>query len=100
VEKERDHIDAIYELREAVETKVELEHALRENPSAEGRDTLLDAQLSVEAKTQDAIEACEDADCGHAHPHDVPVAHERVRARQDNVVAVDFRDHDHDIEGT
>lgn len=98
MEKERDHVDAIYELREAVEAKAEIEHALRQNPTAQGRDALLDAQLSVESKTQDAIEACEDANCGHDHPHDVPAAHERVRGRQDNVVAVDFQDHD--IEGT
>jgi len=98
MEKERDHVDAIYELRDAVETKVEIEHSLQANPSPQGRDALLEAQLTVEARTQDAIEACEDRDCGHDHAAGPHPEHDRVRGRRDNVVAVDFEDHD--IAGT
>jgi ABC-type nickel/cobalt efflux system permease component RcnA len=73
-------IAAIYELREAVETKVHAEVALDARPAPETRAALLDATLEVEAKTQRAIDVCHT--CGHAHAPDE--AH-------DNVINVDFR---------
>jgi hypothetical protein len=64
-------VDAIYELREAVEAKAQAEHALEDDASPSARDALLAAQLDVEAKTQDAIEVCHE--CGDpgndAHTH-------------------------------
>jgi hypothetical protein len=59
----RSKIDAIYELRDAVEAKVHAEQVLEAEGSAAARDALLAAQLEVEAKTQDAIEICHE--CGH-----------------------------------
>jgi hypothetical protein len=64
-------VDAIYELREAVEAKARAERALEDDASPSARDALLAAQLDVEAKTQDAIEASHE--CGDpgndAHTH-------------------------------
>ena len=80
-----DKIDAIYDLRDAVEAKARLEAAVDERPSADAREALLDATLEVEAKTQVAIEACHE--CGHAHAAD------RAHVGPDpaNVIRVDFR---------
>jgi len=90
VEEHTDKIEAIYELRHAVESKVHAEIALLHENTPDKRDALLDAALLVEAKTQDAIEVC--VHCGRAHADDEP--HER-RARiidtTDNVIDVDFR---------
>jgi hypothetical protein len=76
----RSKVDAIYDLRAAVEAKA-------------ARDALLVAQLEVEAKTQDAIEVCHE--CGHpaedGHAHSAPHANPRVGERSQNVVHVDFR---------
>jgi hypothetical protein len=86
----KDKVEAIFELREAVEQKVHAEIALHREGSAQARDTLLDATVQVEAKTQDAIETCHH--CGRAHVAEEP--HERrgrVCERSDNVVDVDFR---------
>jgi hypothetical protein len=83
-------VEAIYELREAVERKVHAEMTLHREGSLQARDALLDATLVVEAKTQDAIETCHE--CGRVHASDEP--HERrgrVGERSDNVVDVDFR---------
>jgi hypothetical protein len=86
----RGKIDAIYDLREAVEAKASAEQALARDGSAAARDALLEAQLDVEAKTQNAIEVCHE--CGHANAdgHAHP-AGERVQGRFGNVVRVDFR---------
>jgi hypothetical protein len=63
-------IDAIYALRSAAEEKAQAEIAVDAQPTADARDALLDAQLRLEAKTQDAIEACHE--CGHGHPPGQP----------------------------
>ena len=58
-------VEAIYSLREAAEAKVlaELKADAERTPAA--RDALLDAQIELESKTQDALQACHE--CGHAH---------------------------------
>ena len=61
----KNKVEAIYELRNAVEEKVGAKHALEREDTPEGREALLDATLKVEAKTQDAIEVC--IHCGRAH---------------------------------
>jgi hypothetical protein len=78
-------IEAIYDLREAVETKVHAEHALELVPSPATRSALLDATLDVEAKTQAAIDVCHD--CGL--PHAAEDEHGTPPARG-NVISVDF----------
>jgi len=100
-DKQRSKIDAIYNLREAVESKVRAEQKLESDASPDARDELLAAQLEVEAKTQDAIDICHE--CGHEHAHGTPhipstspstssgSGDPRVSGRQDNVVHVDFR---------
>lgn len=88
----RSKVDAIYDLREAVEAKAQAEHELERNATPAARDALLAAQLDVEAKTQDAIDVCHEcghaAEAGHTHapPHDP-----RISERSANVVHVDFR---------
>jgi hypothetical protein len=89
-EKQRSKIDAIYELRDAVETKVRAEQEFEASASPDARDALLAAQLDLEAKTQDAIDVCHE--CGHSHTEDAPhVTTAPVSSRHDNVVHVDFR---------
>ncbi len=86
----KDKVEAIFELREALEQKVHAELALHREGSPQARDALLDATLRVEAKTQDAIETCHH--CGRTHAAEE--SHERRRRvgeRSDNVVDVDFR---------
>jgi hypothetical protein len=63
-------IEAIYSLREAAEAKALAEVKAAIDPTPEARDELLDAQLNLEAKTQDAVEACHE--CGHSHGADEP----------------------------
>jgi len=63
-------VNAIYSLRDAAEQKALAEMKLRDAPSERHRDELLDAQIKLEAKTQDAIEACHE--CGGQHPPDKP----------------------------
>jgi hypothetical protein len=77
-------IDAIYAVREAAERKAVLETTLSAHPTPEARDALLDAQLTLEARTQDAIEACHQ--CGRVHADDEPHGD-----RAGNVIDVDFR---------
>ncbi len=78
-------VDAIYELRDAVEAKAQPERALEDEGTPAARDALLAAQLDVEAKTQDAIDVCHE--CGeHHHAGQSHV----VRESADNVVRVDF----------
>ncbi len=80
-------IEAIYELREAVEAKVLAEVDLAREKTPEAQAAYLDAALTLESKTQDAIEICHE--CGEAHGGD---AHrERVEGSHDNVIDVDFR---------
>jgi hypothetical protein len=89
-ESPRSKVDAIYKLRDAVEAKVHAEQELLIDGSAAARDVLLEAQIEVEAKTQDAIEVCHE--CGHSHTDDeAHVSRVRVSGRHDNVVHVDFR---------
>ena len=77
-------VDAIYELREAAEAKAAAEKTLEEQPTQQRREEWLDAQLALERKTLEAIEACHE--CGHEHrpqePHAVPGG---------NVVSLDKR---------
>jgi hypothetical protein len=75
-----DKIEAIYDLREAVEAKVRAEQRLAQLASPEARAELLDATLEVEARTQTAIEICHK--CGREHASSEP---------HDNVIEVDFR---------
>jgi ABC-type nickel/cobalt efflux system permease component RcnA len=82
VNQSREKIDAIYTLRDAVETKTKLEAVVDENPSPDARAALLDATLDVEAKTQHAIEVCHE--CGHTHAND-------STCTGSNVVNVQFR---------
>jgi len=63
-------IEAIYELRDAAEEKAHAEHAFANQPTAEQRDALLDAQMNLEEKTFGAIVACHE--CGHEHGPDEP----------------------------
>jgi hypothetical protein len=62
--------EAIYSLREAAEAKAVAEVRADANPTPAARDALLEAQLELEAKTQDAVEACHE--CGHPHAADAP----------------------------
>lgn len=90
-----DKVEAIFELREAVEEKVHAEYSAAREGSPEARDALLDATLKVNEKTQDAIEVCHTCDLPHAasEPHtgsEAKTAASRVGAHADNVIAVDF----------
>jgi hypothetical protein len=67
-------IDTIYELRKAAEGKALAEKELEADPGAERRDRLLDAQIKLEEKTIEAIEACHE--CGQ--PHSSDEAHETL----------------------
>jgi hypothetical protein len=89
----RSKVNAIYDLREAVEAKAQAEHELERHATPAARDALLAAQLDVEAKTQDAIDVCHE--CGHTaqdgHTHPPRPENPRIGERSDNVVHVDFR---------
>jgi hypothetical protein len=63
-------VEAIYALRDAAEAKAAAEHLLEAKPSETTRGALLDAQIELEAKTQDAIEVCHE--CGRPHAADEP----------------------------
>jgi hypothetical protein len=65
-----DKIDAIYKLREAAEQKAHAERDLRDAPTPEARDALLDAQMDLEKTTYQAIQACHE--CGHEHTAGTP----------------------------
>lgn len=84
-------IEAIYDLREAVEAKVHAEHALDLVTSPATRTALLDATLEVEAKTQAAIDVCHECGLAHAAQAEHGAAH-----YVDNVIAVDFRCREND----
>jgi hypothetical protein len=79
----QEKIDAIYDLRDAVEAKTRLELVVDDAPTADAREALLDATLDVEARTQHAIEVCHE--CGHVHAVDRDHA-----AGGDNVIHVSF----------
>ena len=90
-----DKVEAIFELREAVEEKVHAEYSAAREGSPEARYALLDATLKVDEKTQDAIEVCHTCELPHAasEPHtanEPKTASSRIGAHVDNVVAVDF----------
>jgi hypothetical protein len=90
-----DKVEAIFELREAVEEKVHAEYSAAREGSPEARDALLDATLKVDEKTQDAIEVCHACDRPHAttEPHTTTeprTASSRIGTHVDNVIAVDF----------
>lgn len=70
--EQKSKVEAIYDLRDAAETKAHAEIALEQEPTPENRDQLLEAQMDLESKTQDAIEVCHD--CGHAHASSEPHA--------------------------
>ena len=99
IEPSRNKLDAIYELREAVEHKARAEYELDARGTEAARDALLAAQLDVEAKTQDAIEVCHE--CGHRHAGEAALpaqagaaafpAHAGAWEPPDNVIQVDFR---------
>lgn len=61
-------IDTIYELRSAAEKKALAEKALEDEPGAERRDQLLNAQIKLEEKTIEAIESCHEY--GQTHSSD------------------------------
>lgn len=67
-DQSRQKIDAIYELREAAEEKARAEQEVDSAPSPEKKDQLLEKQLTLEAKTVAAIQACHE--CGHEHAPD------------------------------
>ena len=73
---EKSKVEAIYEVRDAAETKVHAEQALEAEPTPEKRDELLDAQMKLEEKTQDAIEVCHE--CGHEHAPSTPHAAQTI----------------------
>jgi hypothetical protein len=76
-------VNAIYSLRDAAEQKALAEVNLRDAPNERHRAELLDAQLKLEAKTQDAIEVCHE--CGGTHGPDQPHA-----GSSDNVIRGKF----------
>ncbi|MFN2461389.1 MAG: hypothetical protein ABR591_11980 [Candidatus Velthaea sp.] len=90
-EAQADKVEAIYKLREAAERKARAEHIAERDSSPTAKHALLDAKLTLEAKTQDAIEACHE--CEHEHGGDQPhnARRSRVEQRRDNVLGVDFR---------
>ena len=59
-------VNAIYSLRDAAEHKAVAEMILRDEPSPAHREALLDARLELEAKTQDAIDACHTCELEHS----------------------------------
>ncbi len=82
-------VDAVYDLRAAVEEKVRLEVALETHPSQAAKDALLDATLKVEDRTQHAIEVCHS--CGLQHCEDAAGCDSGGQ-----VIEVDFRQNSSD----
>ena len=75
----KDKVEAVYELRAAAENHGRVQAQLEREPSARMRDAALDAQLAVEEKTAQAIEACHH--CGLAHCEDPAHAPQRGGAK-------------------
>ena len=63
-------IDAVYELREAAEAHGRAETVLQLGSSPQNRDAALQTRVELEAKTAQALEACEY--CGRLHRDDEP----------------------------
>lgn len=90
-------IAAIYDLREAAEVKAAAQLAVDMNPTPTSRDALLDAQLDLEARTADAVDACHDCDdpshdhasSGRSAKRGTPAPRERS-GYENNVIDVDF----------
>lgn len=61
---------AMYALRAAAEAKAVAAVRADVDPTPAASDALLEAQLDLESKTEDAVEAC--AECGHAHASNEP----------------------------
>ena len=81
----REKVDAVYDLRHAVEEKTRLEAEVDVRPTATAKDRLLEATLKVETCTRRAIEVCHT--CGRQHQDDAQAC-----APASNVVAIDFAD--------
>lgn len=91
-------IAAIYDLREAAEAKAAAQLAVEMSPTPGSRDALLDAQIELEARTAEAVDACHDCeDPAHGHGrdavrdsgHGTPAPRERA-GYENNVIDVDF----------
>ncbi len=97
-------VAAIYDLREAAEAKAKAQVAVENDSTPGSRDALLEAQIELENKTADAVEACHDCDdASHDHPPrggasramagatggGTPAAREPASDRS-NVIDVDF----------
>ncbi len=85
----RGKVDAIYDLREAVERKVRAELEAERSNDTGAQAEFLDASLEVESKTQDAIEVCHACDRAHSsdEPHEI---RSRIGEHTGNVVEVSF----------
>jgi hypothetical protein len=59
-------VEAIFDLREAAEAHALARLAVDQAPSPARKDALLDAKLTLEEATQDAIDACEYCSLPHA----------------------------------
>ena len=93
--------EAIYSLRDAAEAKAFAEARADTNPTPAARDALLEAALELEAKTQDAVEACHE--CGHPHASDAPHYVDNVLPFKNTLICEPGRDllrqhHDREIE--
>lgn len=97
-------VAAIYDLRAAAEAKAKAQVAVEHDSTPNSRDALLEAQIELENKTADAVEACHDCDdTSHDHRQagsartsrggapegGAPAPRERSSDRS-NVIDVDF----------
>jgi len=82
-----DKLGAIYTLRQAAEEHGRAEERLMQAPSTEKVDDVIRARIAVDAKTEDAVQACKT--CGQAHS---PTAAQCVTGGDGgNVINVNFR---------
>jgi hypothetical protein len=63
-----DKVQAVYALREAAETNARIEEATQNRSDTEARLLRLDARVTLEQRTREAIEAC--VHCGREHCED------------------------------
>jgi hypothetical protein len=63
-------VEAIFDLREAAEAHALARLAVDQFPTPSRKDDLLEAKLTLEEATQDAIDACEH--CALPHAKDAP----------------------------
>lgn len=85
-------VAAIYDLREAAEAKATAQVAVEMSSTPGSRSALLEAQLDLEAKTAEAVDACHDCDDethDHAPRRSATVAPDRAEP-ESNVINVDF----------